>query len=38
LDPAMSGADLHIYKFGEFRIETAKRTLLRNGDPVGLTP
>ncbi len=34
----MSGVDLHIYKFGEFRIEAAKRMLLRNGDPVGLTP
>jgi TolB-like protein/Tfp pilus assembly protein PilF len=34
----MSGADLHIYKFGEFRVEAAKRVLLRNGDPVGLTP
>src|ERR1700733_2256096 len=34
----MSGTDLHIYKFGEFRIEAAKRMLLRNGDPVGLTP
>src|SRR3984893_14083314 len=34
----MSGTDLHIYKFGEFRIEAAKRMLLRNGDPVPVTP
>jgi TolB-like protein/Flp pilus assembly protein TadD len=34
----MSSADLHIYKFGEFRIEAAKRMLLRNGDPVPVTP
>ena len=34
----MSTADLCIYKFGEFRVEAAKRVLLRNGDPVALTP
>jgi TolB-like protein/Tfp pilus assembly protein PilF len=34
----MNGTDLQTYKFGEFRVEAAKRVLLRNGDPVGLTP
>src|ERR1700736_5255102 len=34
----MSSADLHIYKFGEFRMEAAKRMLMRNGDPVPVTP
>lgn len=34
----MSTVDPHIYKFGEFRIEAAKRMLLRNGDTVALTP
>jgi len=27
-----------IYEFGEFRLETANKALLRNGVPVGLTP
>jgi DNA-binding winged helix-turn-helix (wHTH) protein/tetratricopeptide (TPR) repeat protein len=34
----MSSTDLHIYKFGEFRIEAAKRMLLRDGGAVPLTP
>jgi TolB-like protein/Tfp pilus assembly protein PilF len=34
----VSTVDPHIYKFGEFRIEAAKRMLLRNGDTVALTP
>jgi DNA-binding winged helix-turn-helix (wHTH) protein len=34
----MSKVDPCIYKFGEFRIEAAKRMLLRNGDTVALTP
>ncbi|HEY3027988.1 MAG TPA: tetratricopeptide repeat protein [Pyrinomonadaceae bacterium] len=28
----------HIYEFGEFRLETAERLLLRNGQPISLTP
>jgi len=28
----------HIYEFGEFRVETAERLLLRNGTPIPLTP
>jgi TolB-like protein/DNA-binding winged helix-turn-helix (wHTH) protein/Tfp pilus assembly protein PilF len=28
----------HIYEFGEFRLETAERLLLRNGEPISLTP
>ena len=28
----------HIYAFGEFRLETANRLLLRNGKPISLTP
>ena len=27
-----------IYEFGEFRLDSGKRTLLRRGDPVSLTP
>jgi TolB-like protein/Tfp pilus assembly protein PilF len=34
----MNAADLHAYKFGEFRVDSAKRVLLRNGNPLGLTP
>ncbi len=34
----MGGADTCIYEFGEFRIEAERRMLLRNGDPVPLTP
>ena len=28
----------HIYEFGEFRLETAERRLLRNGQPISLSP
>ncbi len=28
----------HIYEFGEFRVESADRRLLRNGQPISLTP
>lgn len=28
----------HIYEFGEFRMETAERRLLRNGEPISLRP
>ena len=28
----------HIYEFGEFRLETAERLLLRQGKPISLTP
>ncbi|MGH9566630.1 MAG: winged helix-turn-helix domain-containing protein, partial [Candidatus Angelobacter sp.] len=34
----MTGPDHCIYEFGEFRIDTSRRMLLRNGDPVPLTP
>jgi DNA-binding winged helix-turn-helix (wHTH) protein/Tfp pilus assembly protein PilF len=34
----MGGADTHIYEFGEFRVEAGRRMLLRNGDPIPLTP
>ena len=34
----MSSPDLSIYEFGEFRIEAARRRLLRNGTRVPLTP
>jgi DNA-binding winged helix-turn-helix (wHTH) protein/Flp pilus assembly protein TadD len=33
----MNGSEPHSYEFGDFRIEAGKR-LLRNGDPVPLTP
>ena len=28
----------HIYEFGEFRLETAERLLMRRGQPISLTP
>lgn len=34
----MSDSEPQFYEFGEFRIEAAKRRLLRNGRPVALTP
>jgi len=34
----MSGSNPQFYEFGEFRIEAAKRLLLRNGAAVALTP
>jgi DNA-binding winged helix-turn-helix (wHTH) protein len=34
----MSGRKSQFYEFGEFRIEAAKRLLLRNGAPVPLRP
>jgi DNA-binding winged helix-turn-helix (wHTH) protein/tetratricopeptide (TPR) repeat protein len=34
----MSDSEPQFYEFGEFRIEAAKRRLLRNGAPVALTP
>ena len=34
----MTAAPSDAYHFGEFRIETGKRLLLRNGEPVPLTP
>src|SRR5512135_2479227 len=33
----MSGSDASIYEFGDFRLETGKRLLLRKGAPVALT-
>ena len=34
----MSKAANRIYEFGEFRLETAERLLLRRGTPIPLTP
>jgi DNA-binding winged helix-turn-helix (wHTH) protein/tetratricopeptide (TPR) repeat protein len=34
----MSGPQPNVYEFGEFRIEASKRSLLRDGAPVALTP
>src|ERR1700676_292248 len=34
----MSRPEAAIYEFGEFRIDTGKRLLLRAGEPVPLTP
>src|SRR5512142_2155366 len=34
---SMSGSDASIYEFGDFRLETGKRLLLRKGAPVALT-
>jgi TolB-like protein/DNA-binding winged helix-turn-helix (wHTH) protein/Tfp pilus assembly protein PilF len=34
----MSKQPNHIYEFGEFRLETSERLLLRNGNPIPLTP
>jgi DNA-binding winged helix-turn-helix (wHTH) protein len=28
----------HIYEFGEFQLQTAERLLLREGQPISLTP
>jgi DNA-binding winged helix-turn-helix (wHTH) protein len=36
--PDMSKQINHIYEFGEFRLETSERLLLRNGHPISLTP
>src|SRR5918997_6857733 len=34
----MSGQKKHFYKFGPFRLDPVKRRLLRDGEPVPLTP
>ena len=34
----MSSPAKHLYEFGPFRLDTAERTLLRDGLPVPLTP
>src|SRR5258708_31229745 len=34
----MTDPELHIYEFGDFRIEASKSLLLRTGKPVTLTP
>ena len=34
----MSKPPHHIYEFGQFRLETAERLLVRGGKPVSLTP
>ena len=34
----MTDPELHIYEFGDFRIEASKHLLLRTGKPVTLTP
>jgi len=34
----MSNQVNRIYEFGEFRLETAERLLLRKGQPIALTP
>ena len=34
----MSKPAKHFYEFGRFRIDTADRALLRDGEPVSLTP
>ena len=34
----MSSSEKHLYEFGEFRLDTAERLLLRNGKPVSLPP
>ena len=34
----MSSSGKHLYEFGEFRLDTAERRLLRNGEPVSLPP
>jgi DNA-binding winged helix-turn-helix (wHTH) protein len=36
--PAMSRSINHIYEFGDFRLETAERLLLRGRTPIALTP
>src|SRR6476660_4111973 len=34
----MSEQSQHFYEFGPFRLEPLKRRLLRDGEPIGLTP
>ena len=34
----MGSSEKHLYEFGEFRLDTAERLLLRNGEPVSLPP
>jgi len=34
----MSGQEKHLYEFGPFRLDPVKRRLLRDGEPVPLTP
>src|ERR687898_894847 len=34
----MSGQEKHLYQFGPFRLDPVKRRLLRDGEPVPLTP
>jgi len=34
----MSGKETHLYEFGPFRLDSAKRRLLRDGDLIPLTP
>jgi Tol biopolymer transport system component/DNA-binding winged helix-turn-helix (wHTH) protein len=34
----MSGQEKHLYEFGPFRLDPVKRRLLRDGEPVQLTP
>jgi DNA-binding winged helix-turn-helix (wHTH) protein/TolB-like protein/tetratricopeptide (TPR) repeat protein len=34
----MSSSEKHLYEFGEFRLDTAERLLLRDGEPVSLPP
>src|SRR5215212_5288071 len=34
----MSGRENHLYEFGPFRLDPVKRRLLRDGEPVPLTP
>src|SRR4029077_11503629 len=36
--PLMVEQDSHCYAFGRFRLKTAERVLLREGEPVPLTP
>ena len=34
----MSGQEKHLYEFGPFRLDPVRRRLLRDGEPVQLTP